>query len=51
MINVLMLSDRWLSRCGLLENFNTEILLYEDVPDFDLQSNPLEWTLGSDVIE
>ena len=33
-----MLSDKWLSRYGLLENFNTELLLFEDV--LDLTSSP-----------
>ena len=33
---VRMFSDKWLSRYGLLENFNTDILLFEDVLDFDL---------------
>ena len=31
-----MISDKWLQRYRLLENFNTEILLFEDVLDFDL---------------
>ena len=35
-----MLSGQWLSRYGLLENFNTEILLFEYVLDFDLSPTP-----------
>ena len=31
-----MLSDKWLQRYRLLENFNTGILLFEDVLDFGL---------------
>ena len=31
-----MLSDKWLSRYGLLENLYTEILLFDFVIDFDL---------------
>ena len=36
MVQVLMLSDKWLSRYRLLENFNTKILVFGDVLDFDL---------------
>ena len=35
MVQVRMLSYQWLSKYGLLEN-NVEILLFEDVLDFDL---------------
>ena len=35
-----MLSDKWLSRYRLLENFNTKILLFEDELDFDLYPCP-----------
>ena len=31
MVQVIMFSDKWLPRYTLLENFNTEILLFEDV--------------------
>ena len=33
-----MISDKWLQRYRLLENFNKEILLFEDV--LDLTSSP-----------
>ena len=45
-----MLSDNWLPKYRLLENFNTKILVFDDVLDFDLQPHPPAWTLGSDVI-
>ena len=31
-----MLSDKWLSKYGLPENFNPKILYFEYVLDFDL---------------
>ena len=34
-IGVGYLSDKWLQRYRLLENSNTEILLFEDVLEFD----------------
>ena len=37
---VSMLSDEWLSRYGLLENFNTRIAIFEGVLDFNLQPHP-----------
>ena len=40
MAQVSMLSDVWLSRYGLLENFNTRIALFEGVLDFNLQLDP-----------
>ena len=33
---VLKLSDKWLSKYGLLENFNTKIISFGYVLDFDL---------------
>ena len=36
MVQVGMLSDKWLPRYRLLENFNTKILVFGDVLDFDL---------------
>ena len=36
MVQVLMLSDKWLLRYRLLENFNTKILVFGDVLGFDL---------------
>ena len=36
MVQVLMLSDKWLPRYRLLENFNTKILVFGDILDFDL---------------
>ena len=41
MAQVSMLSDEWLSRYGLLENFNTIIAISEGVLDFNLQPHPL----------
>ena len=35
-----MLSDKWLQIYRPLENSNTEILLFEDVIEFDLYSHP-----------
>ena len=32
----IMVSDKWLSRYGLLENFDTEISHFEQVLDFDV---------------
>ena len=43
-----MLSDKWLSKYGLLENFNAKILSLGYLLDFDLYP---AWTLGSDVVE
>ena len=40
MAQVPMLSDEWLSRYGLLENFNTRIAIFEGVLDFNLQPHP-----------
>ena len=40
MAQVSMLSDEWLSRYGLLENFNTRIAIFEGVLDFNLQPPP-----------
>ena len=51
MAQVSMLSDKWLSRYGLLENFNTRIAIFEGVLDFNLQSHPLAWTQGPDAME
>ena len=36
MVQVGMLSDKWLPRYRLLENFNTKILVFGDALDFDL---------------
>ena len=36
MVQVQMLSDKWLSKYGLVENFNTKILSFGYVLDFDL---------------
>ena len=36
LVHLCMLSDRWLQGHRLLEHSNTEILLFEDVLDFDL---------------
>ena len=36
MVQFKMLSDKWLSRYGLLENSTTEILHFGDILDFDL---------------
>ena len=46
-----MVSDKCLSRYGLLENFDTEIPHFEHVLDFDVKPHPWAWTLGSDVME
>ena len=35
-----MLSDEWLPRYRLLENFNIKILVFGDVLDFDLKPRP-----------
>ena len=40
MAQVSMLSEEWLSRYGLLENFNTRIAIFEGVLDFNLQPHP-----------
>ena len=40
MAQVSMLSDEWLSRYGLLENFNTIIAIFKGVLDFNLQPHP-----------
>ena len=48
---VSILSDEWLSRYGLLENFNTRIAIFEGVLDFNLQPHPLAWTQGPDAME
>ena len=50
MAQVSMLSDEWLSRYGLLENFNTSIAIFEGVLDFNLQPHPLAWTQGPDAM-
>ena len=50
MVQVWMLSDKWLSKYGLPENFKTKILYFEYVLDFDLYP-PQAKTLGSDVVE
>ena len=34
------LSDKWLSKYGLLENFNAKILSFGYVLDFDLYPHP-----------
>ena len=36
MVQVSMLSDKWLSKYGLLENFNAKTLSFGYVIDFDL---------------
>ena len=36
LVQLYMLSDKWLQRYRLLENSNTEILLLQDVLHFDL---------------
>ena len=36
MVRVLLLSDEWLPRYRLLENFNTKFLSFGDVLDYDL---------------
>ena len=36
MVQVRMLSDKWLSKYGFLENFDAKILSFGDVLDFDL---------------
>ena len=41
----------WLSRYGLLENFDTEIPHFKLVVDFDVNPQHWAWTLGSDVME
>ena len=46
MAQVSMLSNEWLSRYGLLENFNKRIAIFEGVLDFNLQPHPLAWTTG-----
>ena len=40
MAQVSMLSDEWLSRYGLLENFNIRMAIFESVLDFNLQPHP-----------
>ena len=40
MAQVSMLSEEWLSRYGLLENFNIRIAIFEGVLDFNLQPHP-----------
>ena len=46
-----MVSDKWFSRYGLLENFDTGIPHFEHVLDFDIKAHPWAWTLGFDVKE
>ena len=46
-----MVYDKWLSRYGLQENFDTEIPIFAHELDFDGCSHPWAWTLGSDVME
>ena len=41
----------WLSRYGLLENFDTGIPHLEHVLDFDVKPHPCVWALGFDVME
>ena len=36
MVHILMLSDKWLSKYGLLENFNAKSCLLDMLLDFDL---------------
>ena len=45
------LSDRFLSKYGLLKNYNAKILSFGYVLDFDLLPHPLAWTLKSDIVE
>ena len=40
MAQVSILSDEWLSRYGLLENFNARVAIFEGVLDFNLQLQP-----------
>ena len=49
MAQVSMLSDEWLSRYRLLENFNTRMAIFEGVLDFNLQlhGNPGRFGPGS----
>ena len=51
MIQVRMLSDKLLSRYGLLENFDAKKTHFEDVLDFDPKPHPWVWSLGSNVTE
>ena len=51
MVQVCMLSNKWLSKYGLLEIFIAKILSIGYVLDFDLQPKSLAWTLGYDVVE
>ena len=51
MAQVLIYSDKWLSKYGLLQNFNTRILSFGHVLDFDLRPHSLAMTLGFDVVE
>ena len=36
MVQILLLSGKWLSKYGLIENFIAEVLHFGDVLDFDL---------------
>ena len=36
LVQLCMFSDKWLKRYRLLENSNIEIILFQDVLDFDL---------------
>ena len=51
MAQVSMLSDEWLSRYGLLENFNARMVICKVVLHFNLQSHPLAWTQEPDAME
>ena len=46
-----MVSDKWLSRYGLLEKFDTGIPHFEHVLDLDVKTHPWAWTTVFDVME
>ena len=47
MAQVSMFSDEWLSRYGLLENFNTRIVIFEGVLDLKPPAPPPGLDLGA----
>ena len=48
MVQVSIVSDKWLSRYGILENYITKKAIFEGVLDFNLQPHPLAWTQVSE---
>ena len=46
-----MVSDKWLSKYGFLENIYAKFISFGFGIDFDLKPHSLPWTLVSDVME